>query len=126
MKALQIIHTAYRATLEEQDDTVVWLTHAMRGAGAELGVLLRGSAVNYAMPGQNARGLKIGDWLQTQPPRIAEDVAGLIGKDVPVYAVAEDLTERGLETAELVAGVERVGRGELPRLFERFDQVWGW
>lgn len=126
MRALQIINTAYRATLEEQDDTVVWLTHAMCGAGAELGVLLRGSAVNYAMPGQNARGLKIGDWLQTQPPRIAEDVAGLIGKDVPVYAVAEDLTERGLETAELVAGVERVGRGELPRLFERFDQIWGW
>lgn len=64
------------------------------------------------------------DWVRALMARAQR--RGVKGKDVPVYAVAEDLTERGLETAELVAGVERVGRGELPRLFERFDQVWGW
>jgi hypothetical protein len=75
MKSLNIIECAYRATIEEQDDTIVWLTHAMQSAGGDLAVLLRGNAVNYAVRGQNAAGLAFGAWRQTQPPRLAADIA---------------------------------------------------
>jgi sulfur relay (sulfurtransferase) DsrF/TusC family protein len=125
-KVLNIIETAYRATLEEQDDTIVWLTHAMKGAGADLDVLLRGNAVNYAVKGQDASGLSFGERRQTQPPRIEEDVAKLTTKGVKVFIVQEDLAERGLEHADLVAGIEPVTGANLPNLFAAYDQVWHW
>ncbi len=126
MRVLNIIESAYRATLEEQDDTIVWITHAMKGAGADLHVLLRGNAVNYAVQGQDASGLAFGDWRQTQPPRLAEDISGLIGKGVEVYVVEEDLAQRGLLNGDLIAGLKPVSRDGRPGLLASYDQVWHW
>ena len=126
MRALNIIESAYRATIEEQDDTIVWLTHAMKAAGADLAVLLRGNAVNYAVREQDAAGLAFGGWRQTQPPHIADDIAALPAKGVAVYVVAEDLAERGLEAGDLVPGLERVTRDRVPELFAMHDPVWHW
>lgn len=126
MKALNIIESAYRATVDEQDDTIVWLSHAMKGAGADVDVLLRANAVNYAVNGQDAAGLVFGAWQQTQPPRIDHDLAGLIGKGATVYAVAEDLGDRGLEGAALVDGVKMVRKEALPKLLHAYDRVWHW
>ncbi|MDR3499831.1 MAG: DsrE family protein [Parvibaculum sp.] len=126
MKALQIIETAYRGTLEEQDDTIIWLTHSMRDAGAELSVLLTGNAVNYAVKGQDASGLSFGDWKQTNPPRIEAELEKLIGKGVPVYAVRDDIDRRGLGKVAKVTGVQLVARNALAALLEAHDLVWHW
>jgi sulfur relay (sulfurtransferase) DsrF/TusC family protein len=126
MKVLNIIESAYRATIEEQDDTIVWLNHAMKAAGADLGVLLRGNAVNYAVRGQDASGLAFGAWRQTQPPHLADDVAGLSAKGVTVYVLAEDLAQRGLAAGDLIPGLEQITRANLPALFAAHDQVWHW
>jgi intracellular sulfur oxidation DsrE/DsrF family protein len=125
-KTLSIIASAYRATLEEQDDTIVWLTHTMRRAGAELDVVLSGNAVNYAVQGQDASGLAFGEWRQTQPPTIGGDLAALIAEGARVFICEEDLAERGIEPSELVGGVELLARGRLPRLLADYDQVWRW
>lgn len=126
MKVLQIVKTAYRATIEEQDDTIVWLSHALCRAGAELDVVLQGNAVNYAVAAQNAAGLSFGDWRQTEPPRIARDIASLIQKNVSVFASNEDLRERGIDGSALLDGVKQVSRGEMAALFERYDSIWQW
>src|SRR6266446_4319603 len=114
MKTLSIIESAYRATIEEQDDTIIWIHGAMKGAGADLAVLLRGNAVNYLVQRQDAAGLTFGDWRQTQPPTIASDLAALAAKGVDICYVAEDLTERGIERNELINGARPGGRGVPP------------
>lgn len=126
MKVLQVVQSAYRCTLEEQDDPVVWITHAMKGAGAELDVLLRGNAVNYSLKGQDASGLSFGELAQTQPPGLDRDIASLVDKEVRVYVLREDLVERGIEGEEDVEGIQPIRRSEIPDLFSRYDQVWHW
>jgi intracellular sulfur oxidation DsrE/DsrF family protein len=125
-RVLQVIESSYRATIEEQDDTAIWIAHAMQGAGANLAVLLRGNAVNTAVRGQDASGLSFGDWRQTQPPRLDEDVAKLIGKGVDVFVVEEDVAERGLERTDLIPGLKPVARAGVPKLFADYHQVWYW
>lgn len=125
-KILQIVESAYRGTLEEQDDTVIWLTHAMKAAGGDFDVLLRGNAVNYAVKGQDASGLAFGDRRQTQPPQIADDVLKLMDKGVAVYILEDDVAERGLEVNDLILGLKTVSRAGLPKLFTSYDQVWHW
>lgn len=125
-KILHVIESAYRATIEEQDDTVVWFTHAMKGGGADVTVVLRGNAVNYAVKGQDASGLAFGDRRQTQPPRVDEDLVKLVGKGVDVYLVKDDAAERGIEGGDLVAGVKSIPRAELPKLLDGFEYVFHW
>lgn len=125
-KVLQVIEQAYRCTVEEQDDPIVWITHAMKGAGAELALLLRGNAVNYAVRGQDASGLAFGERKQTHPPHIDQDIAKLVGKGVDVFVVDDDAAARGLERGDLVEGVKGVARSAVPALFERYDQIWHW
>ena len=126
MKTLSIIESAYRATLEEQDDTIVWLHGAMKGAGADLAVLLRGNAVNYLVTRQDAAGLAFGDWRQTQPPSIASDLAALAAKGVEVSYVAEDLADRGIERNELINGAQPVARDAVADLVSCYGRVWYW
>lgn len=125
-KVLNIVESAYRATLEEQDDTILWLTHALKGAGADIDVLLRGNAVNYVVKGQDASGLRFGERIQTQPPRLDDDVAKLVSKGVKVLVVADDLAERGVEAADLIANIEQLPRTEIAKLIESYDRVWHW
>ncbi len=125
-KMLQVLSTAYRCNIEEQDDPIIWITHAMKGAGANLDLLLRGNAVNYAVKGQDVSGLSFGDRKQTQPPRIENDLAGLIQKGVDVYVTQDDVAVRGLERSELVGGIKPVARAGLAKLFASYEQIWHW
>jgi sulfur relay (sulfurtransferase) DsrF/TusC family protein len=126
MKTLNIVETAYRATLEEQDDTILWLSRSLQAAGAKVDVLLKGAAVSYALAAQDASGLALGTESQTQPPRLADDIAKLLAGGAAVYIVEDDLAERGIVGEEIVEGVERIRGTALAPLIAGYDRIWHW
>lgn len=125
-KVLSVIGTAYRATVEEQDDTILWLTHMLKSSGLDVSVLLRANAVNYAVRGQDASGLRFGELEVLHPPKLDADLAALLDHDVPVYYVADDARTRGIEPTTVIDGVQCIPADDLPSLFERYEQVWLW
>lgn len=125
MRILTIVESAYRATLEEQDDTVLWLSRALKNAGADLSVVLRGNAVNYAVR-QDCPPLAIGKAAINHPAHPNEDLAKLQGKGAKVYVIQEDLEDRGIDRQRCVAEAQPISRAEIVNLMEQHDQIWHW
>lgn len=125
-KILSVAERAYHGTIEEQDDTILWMTHILKKNGADISLLLRGNAVNYAVVGQDASGLSFGEMKMEVGPKLDRDLAEIIKAGIPTYVVREDLEDRGIKQQEIAKGAKLVSRRELANLFDSHDNIWQW
>jgi intracellular sulfur oxidation DsrE/DsrF family protein len=97
----------------------------MKNGGAEVSILLRGDAVNYAARNQDAKGLRFGA-RTVKGPDMVRDIQAVIEKKIPLFVVADDLAERGIPAAQLIPGVEQIPRSGVAKLIEGHDRILTW
>jgi hypothetical protein len=125
-KVVSIVDTAYRATLEAQDDTVVWFNHMLRQSGADITLLLTGNAVNYAVSGQQPPPLAFGTAAISFPPRLDQDLRKAIQAGVKLVLLRDDAEMRGIPASALMPEAEQISREQLADFLHGFDIVWHW
>jgi sulfur transfer complex TusBCD TusB component (DsrH family) len=124
-KILSVLsHTEY-GNLEDSDIGLFASAFAPV-TGNEMSILLTEDAVNYAVRGQDGTGIKIAGGTVQPGFLIETDVQSVQASGIPVYALREDVEERGIGESELVKGIKLMSRQELGRFVDRFDSVWNW
>jgi sulfur transfer complex TusBCD TusB component (DsrH family) len=124
-KILSVLsHTEY-GNLEDSDIGLFASAFAPV-TGNEMSILLTEDAVNYAVRGQDGTGIKIAGGTVQPGFLIETDVQSVQASGIPVYALREDVEERGIGESELVKGIKLMSRRELGRFVDRFDSVWNW
>jgi hypothetical protein len=125
-KVCSIIDTAYRAPLDEQDDTAVWFNHILRQSGADITLLLTGNAVNYAVRGQQPPPLHFGTASIDFPPHLDEDLLKAAQAGVKLVLLRDDAVQRGIPNDALLPEVEQISREQLADFLDGCDLVWHW
>ena len=124
-KILSVLsHTEY-GNLEDSDIGLFASAFAPV-AGQHMSLLLREDAVNYAVRGQDGTGIRIAGTVVQPGFMIETDLQSVNQANVPVYAVQEDLAERGIRPEDVIGGVKLVGAKEIGQLIDQADVIWNW
>ncbi len=124
-KILSVLsHTEY-GNLEDSDIGLFASAFAPV-TGNQMTLLLSEDAVNYAVRGQDGTGIKIAGGTVQPGFLIETDIKSVQDSKIPVYAIKEDLEERGISEKEIVPGVKPIKRGEFGKFIDQFDTVWNW
>lgn len=124
-KILSVLsHTEY-GNLEDSDIGLFASAFAPV-TGNQMTLLLSEGAVNYAVRGQDGTGVTIAGGTVQPGFLIETDLQSVQDAKIPVYAVKEDLEERGLSERDLINGVKILKKDEFGKFVDEFDTVWNW
>ncbi|MBI4319484.1 MAG: DsrE family protein [Chloroflexi bacterium] len=126
-KVLVILEKPIYLSFEPVDPHLFATAFGVADTPVEIGVLLRDSAVNYAVKDQDTRNVRIAglDVLEVDvtPAKMIEFI---LRHGASVAASGDDLAARGIDPSDLVDGVKVIGREDLASLVEENDAVVVW
>jgi hypothetical protein len=109
---LQVLETTYHCGCKDKDDPAFDIGCAMRSAGTELDVLLKGEAIRYAVAARCA----------DRPHRGVQ----LLDQGARVFVIEDEAAAQGFDQSQLLRGVQTIPRSGVGRLYARYEHVWHW
>jgi hypothetical protein len=125
-RSLAIVERAWRGGVEEQYAHILWLARMLKRMRSDIGVLLRGNAVGYAVENALACGLRLGGVQLDSIHKLDKAVADLLADGVPVHVSEHDCQRLGIAPELIVPGVVRVDPAGIVRLCQSYDRIWYW
>lgn len=122
-RTLAVIERAHRGTVEQQYAHVLWLVHSLHSQ-SPMSVLLRGTAVVYALAGEPPDPVRVGDTPWGVYPDYQAAVARLLTDGAEVHVSRTGLRHLSLETKPLLSGVTPLSDEEVITLITRCDRWW--
>ena len=126
-KVLAIFEKPIYLSFEPNDPHLLHVGFGAVSSGVKVNLLLRGSAVNYAVKEQHLTDAKLlGQPLaevDTSPAKVLELVAKSGGE---ISVVKEDLAKRGLSQTELISQAKLVSESQVADLVVANDATFVW
>lgn len=126
-KVLAIFEKPIYLSFEPNDPHLLHVGFGSVSSGVKVDVLLRGSAVNYAVKEQHQTEAKLlGQALaevETSPAKVLELIAKSGGE---ISVVKEDLSERGISQGELISQAKVISESEVADLVAANDATFVW
>src|SRR2546426_6556536 len=95
-RSLAIVERAWRGGVEEQYAHILWLARILKRMRSDIGVLLRGNAVGYAVRSTAACGVRIVGIHLDSIHQLDTAVMNLPGDGVPVHVSEHDRDRLGI------------------------------
>lgn len=126
-KVLVILEKPIYLSFEPVDPHLFATAFGVADSPVEVNILLRDSAVNYAVQAQDARDVRVAGLalleVDVTPSKLIQFV---LQNGATVSTVGDDLASRGIDPAHLVDGVKVIGREAVVDLVEGHDAVVIW
>ena len=125
-RSLAIVERAWRGGVEEQYAHILWLARILKRMRSDIGVLLRGNAVGYAVRNAMPCRVQIAGIQLDSIHQLDTAVADLLADGVPVHVSEDDRHRLGIAPELIVPGVVRVDPPGIARLWQSYDRIWYW
>jgi hypothetical protein len=121
---LVVLERGYRGTAEVQFSDLLYVCRGLHRQLGGLDLVLRGSAVTFAVDAAPVPPLRIGGRELDATPDPRASLRGLLAGGVRAWVDEEELGRRGFRTDRLISGVVPGGLTALTALWPDYQRVW--